>query len=338
MDAPPHFARFTAPVICAGEVLIDLIGDPPGLAGEVRHFIPRVGGAPANVACGLARLGIRSAFVGATGGDEFGEHCRRTLAGAGVETRYLRRIPEASTRLAVVTGPASDRSFRFYGQPAADELLTFSDMKPAIASEGCSAFYFGALPLASEPARSALLEAVNWTNHRPAPIPFCFDPNPRRAMFDAQPELKDLCCELVQLARIVKVSRSDLRVLSLTDIELVGLAPPDALVVITDGRHGCDYWIGRRHGFQAAFSLDPLDETGAGDAFMAALIARGVDSGFRFLSEDVEFAAAGGALATTTMGAFEAMPSRDQIENLINAVQREPAADQQSPGKSSSSS
>lgn len=328
----------TTPVICAGEVLIDLIGDPAGPAGEIRHFIPRVGGAPANVASGLARLGIRSAFVGTTGGDEFGELCRRTLAGAGVETRHLRRVPQASTRLAVITGPASDRSFRFYGRPAADELLTFVDLKAAIESEGCAALYFGALPLASEPSRTALLETVSWISRCPTPIPFCFDPNPRQSMFEVQPELTDLCRELIQQARIVKLSRSDLLVLGLTDAELVGLALLDALVVITDGRQGCDYWIDGRHGFQAAFPFDTIDETGAGDAFMAALIARGVVSGFHFAPEDIEFAAAGGALATTTMGAFEAMPSRDEIENVTKFVRGELPGDQCSPGNSSSSS
>lgn len=328
----------TVPVICAGEVLIDLIGDPAGPAGEIRHFIPRVGGAPANVASGLARLGIRSAFVGTTGGDEFGELCRRTLAGAGVETRHLRRVPEASTRLAVVTGPASDRSFRFYGQPAADELLTFDDLRAALETDGCTALYFGALPLAAEPSRSAMLTAVTRAGSRPEPIPFCFDPNPRRAMFEAQPRLLGICLELIQQARIVKVSRSDLLVLGLSDDELVGLALPDALVIVSDGRNGCRYWIDGRHGFQAAFPLDPIDETGAGDAFMAALIACGVDSDFHFAPKDIEFAAAAGALATTTIGAVEAMPLRDEIENVIKFVRGELSTDQCSPGNSSSSS
>lgn len=315
-------------VVCAGEILIDLIGEPPGPAGEVRHFTPRVGGAPANVAAGLARLGVRSSFVGVTGDDEFGDQCRRALAFAGVETQHLRRASGAPTRLAVVTGPAGNRAFRFYGQPVADELLAFADIKTAIEAGGCSALYFGALPLATEPSRTTLLKTVDWIGRLAEPLPFCFDPNPRGSMFAANPELHPLCRRLLGQARIIKVSRADLAVLGLEDAELVDLALPEALIVVTDGRHGCRYWIGGEPGFQPAFSAESLDETGAGDAFMAALIARGVGHEFRFQPDDIEFASAAGALATTRVGAIGAMPPTDEIARLTGIAAEKFSPDQ----------
>ncbi|HLI50540.1 MAG TPA: PfkB family carbohydrate kinase [Thermomicrobiaceae bacterium] len=310
----------TAPVICAGEVLIDLIGDPAGPVSEVRHFKPRIGGAPANVAAGLARLSVRAAFAGAAGDDEFGVLCREALVKAGVETRHLRTVTGTNTRLAIVTGPAQNRTFRFYGQPAADEHLTGADLLAALTCEGCAALYFGALPLASEPSRTAMLDGVAWTASRPEPVPFCFDPNPRRAMFEARPELRPLCHDLIGQARIVKVSRSDLKVLDLNADELPALARPGALVVISDGGNGCQFWIDGEPGYQRAFAVHPIDETGAGDAFMAALIARGVANDFQFAPDDMEFAAAAGALATSKMGAIAAMPSWGEIEKVVKMI------------------
>lgn len=306
----------TTPVVCAGEILIDLIGNPLGPASTVRHFDPRVGGAPANVAAGLVKLGVRASFAGTFGDDEFAELCRLALVQAGVQTHHLQRVAGANTRLAVVTGQASDRVFRFYGQPAADELLTSEHLRTTLASEGCAALYFGALPLATEPSRSAMLDGLAWTASQPIPIPFCFDPNPRSAVFEAQPELRQLCKNLLGKAAIVKVSRADLAVLELREAELLALTRPEALVVISDGRGGCRFWIDGEPGCQRALSVHSIDETGAGDAFMAALIARGVANNFQFASDDIEFAAAG-ALATTKLGAIGAMPAPDEIENLI---------------------
>ncbi|MDO8056857.1 MAG: PfkB family carbohydrate kinase, partial [Candidatus Hermodarchaeota archaeon] len=63
----------TPPVVCLGELLVDLIADKPGRLSEVSSFQKCPGGAPANVAVGIARLGTPCGFIGKVGADVFGK-------------------------------------------------------------------------------------------------------------------------------------------------------------------------------------------------------------------------------------------------------------------------
>src|SRR5436309_8982028 len=83
-------------VVCFGEALVDLLPDSRGRLRDCERFEVHSGGAPANVAVGLARLGKRVALAGAVGDDEFGHLLRRKLEGEGVELA-LRPTSEAKT-------------------------------------------------------------------------------------------------------------------------------------------------------------------------------------------------------------------------------------------------
>ena len=117
-------------LVCLGELLIDFVPTVQGQRlRQVALFEKAAGGAPANVAVGFSRLGGKSAFVGKVGADEFGHFLRETLAGAGVDTRYLLQTNEAQTGLAFVSLRADgDRDFMFYRHPAADMLLCTEEL------------------------------------------------------------------------------------------------------------------------------------------------------------------------------------------------------------------
>ena len=306
-------------VLCLGEIVIDLIGEPAGPLESTVAFVPRVGGAPANVAVGLSRLGVPARFVGSVGDDEFAEVALRRMAREGVGLNGIIRERGAQTRCAIVVGPAGGRSFTFYGHPAADGLLT-PEVATAPFGEDVAALYLGSLPLTVEPSRGALLAAARVASDRG--IPVCFDPNPRGAWWGKGEPARAALIDIAQLATVIKLSVQDLVYLGWERAEVRALAQGARLVVFTDGARGCEWWVDEQCEIVPPLVVESRDEVGAGDAFMAALIARGVAAGFRFTRADVEFAAVAGALATTVTGAMDAMPTREAVASALGRARR----------------
>src|ERR1051326_270879 len=110
--------------VCLGEALIDFVAGVSGVSLiECPAFRKAPGGAPANVAVGLARLGGETAFLGEVGEGPFGRFLEQTLAGAGVETRFMRFDADARTGLAFVSlQKDGERDFAFFRNPSADML------------------------------------------------------------------------------------------------------------------------------------------------------------------------------------------------------------------------
>src|SRR5437764_13192160 len=167
-----------ASVICLGEALIDFVADVHGVSIEdCPGFRKAAGGAPANVAVGVARLGRTSAFAGKVGEDPFGRFLERTLAENGVDTSPMRFDAEARTGLAFVSlMEDGERDFVFYRHPSADMRLR-PDELPQDLFDGARIFHFGSITLISEPSRSTTLEALR--RARSAGCRISFDPNLR---------------------------------------------------------------------------------------------------------------------------------------------------------------
>ena len=105
-------------VLCLGEILFDCLADQLGLKlEEVKSWTPYPGGAPANVACALVKLGTTAGFIGAVGEDEPGNALVKLLQDVGVDTTGVQRHPTAPTRQVYVTRDlAGDRTFAGFGQ------------------------------------------------------------------------------------------------------------------------------------------------------------------------------------------------------------------------------
>src|SRR5688572_27251996 len=112
-------------VVCMGELLIDFVALEHGVSvGEAYGFQKAPGGAPANVAVAVSRLGHEASFLGQVGDDPFGHYLAEVLSSEGVDVRGLRFSKEARTPLAFVSLTAEgERSFVFYRNPSADMLL-----------------------------------------------------------------------------------------------------------------------------------------------------------------------------------------------------------------------
>ena len=134
-------------VVSMGELLIDFVANEDGVTvGEASGFQKKPGGAPANVAVAVARLGLESGFIGQVGDDPFGHYLAGVLRDEGVDVGGLSFTSQARTMLAFVSlAEGGERSFNFYRHPSADMLMT-PDNIPLDALDEADAFTSAASP------------------------------------------------------------------------------------------------------------------------------------------------------------------------------------------------
>ena len=316
-----------ATVLCLGEALIDMVPTRTGVGlAQAETFVKAAGGAPANVAVGLARLGVSAGFIGCVGDDPFGRFVAETLAREGVATAALIAIGAAPTALAVVSlGTDGERDFLFYGHPAAHMMLAPANIDEAMIREA-QLLHFGSISLIAEPARAATLHAIDLAHRHGVRV--SFDANLRLGLWpDAEAAREGIALGLSR-ANVVKLSEDEVRFLQGDGCDLIEAAralwhPALEFMAVTRGRRGCLWLDTAQEGQQPGFPVLSIDTTGAGDAFTAGLLAglvahRDLDALDRAtLARIVRFAAAAGALSTTQRGAVPALPGRAAVEHLL---------------------
>lgn len=317
--------RSNATVLAIGEILIDLIASDDSTELEtVSSFDVRPGGAPANAAVALSRLGVPSAFCGVAGRDPFGSKLLATLRDEGVDSSRVRQDSELDTSLAFAWKDSrGDGHFRLLRM--ADSLLSPVDTENA-GIEHMAAIVVGSVSLAAEPSRSAIYRAVELA--RQASVPVCFDVNIRPTLWPQPDAMIKACSPLLEQSDLIKVSIDDARALfgPVADgAEAVRSISrfPARFAVITDGPRGS--WYAVRGGEQLvasehipAFSVKAIDPTGAGDAFTAATVSRLICNRWEGLSAaDIVYASAAGALATTRRGAMSSLPRQAEVQAFL---------------------
>ena len=312
-------------VVCIGELLIDFV--PTEAAenlGAVTAFRRAAGGAPANVAVGLARLGRSAAFMGMVGDDPFGRFLGETLADNGVDVSALGFTDRARTALAFVSlSEDGERDFMFYRHPSADMLFAPADVDHGLLGR-CRVVHFGSIGLIAEPSRSATLEAVS--AGRAAGTRISYDPNLRLPLWpDAGAAASGLRLGLSH-ADLVKISEDEVAFLTGEAEPLRGARVlwTDATwaMVVTLGAAGCLIVTERAHRHVPGFATTVVDTTGAGDAFMAGFLA-GVltaddpEPDIDHLVQIARTACAVGALTVADRGAIPSLPTRAQVEAFL---------------------
>lgn len=314
-------------VVCMGELLIDFGAIETGVSvGEASGFIKAPGGAPANVAVAVKRLGLDSAFIGQVGDDSFGHYLAGVLTENGVDTSGLRFSDQARTALAFVSLKTDgERSFEFYRHPSADMLLTPDDINYSLL-DSASAFHFGSISLIGEPSRSATLAAAAYALEHGALI--SYDPNLRRALWDSDEAARDGMMLGFPYASIVKISDDELDFLTGGDVYTLW-REHTRLIVVTKGKDGsCAYTRNGTFLLAEAQGVKAIDTTGAGDSFMAALLVKLLTAPNRDelledatrLGDVLHFANTVGALTTTRRGAIPALPTLEEVEARLHTA------------------
>ena len=302
-------------VLSFGELLIDFVALEMGVAvGNASGFVKAPGGAPANVAAAVARLGYSSAFMGQVGDDPFGRHLAAVLVAEHVNIAGLTFSQEARTALAFVSNTADgDRSFMFYRHPSADMLMTPADVDTALI-DACSAFHYGSITLIHEPAASALIMALD---HALAAEKFIsYDPNLRLPLWENAAAAKAGMLRGLEYANLLKISEEELEFLT-GDADVAPLwRDRMALICVTYGAKGAV--LHTRDGStieHGGYPVSAIDTTGAGDAFVAAMLIGILQDrdGYRGrLPEILDFANAVGALTCLQKGAIPSLPTMSQ--------------------------
>ncbi|MBT2050515.1 aminoimidazole riboside kinase [Enterobacter asburiae] len=284
-----------------GDAVVDLLPDGEG------RLLQCPGGAPANVAVGIARLGGQSAFIGRVGDDPFGRFMAKTLADEKVDVKSMRLDPAHRTSTVVVDlDDHGERSFTFMVRPSADLFLESADLPTFSAGEW---LHVCSIALSAEPSRSATFEAM--AAIREAGGYVSFDPNIRPDLWPDENALRRCLEQALQSADVVKLSVEELAFLT-GNVEVnVGLDAlmarcPARLVLVTQGKEGVIAWHDGAVKHYPATPVECVDTTGAGDAFVAGLLyglAAGQD-----LTPVIALAQRCGALATTAKGAMTALP------------------------------
>lgn len=308
-----------------GELLIDFVALESGVTvGEASGFIAAPGGAPANVAAAVARLGVASAFMGQVGDDPFGRRLGQVLAGLGVDTRGLCYSTAARTMLAFVSLAADgDRSFVFYRHPSADMLMTPADVNADVIAAS-RIFHYGSITLISEPSRSATLAAIGLAARHGLIV--SYDPNLRLSLWpDAETARAGLIAGLDH-CHFLKISDDEVRFLTGGDDPAPLWRPQMRLIAVTSGPNGCALYLpGAAPVIVPGFGVQAVDTTGAGDSFVAAMLIGLLERGGFDGLTDSELAAMGryanavGAIATARKGAIPAMPDRAAVQHFLAA-------------------
>jgi fructokinase len=300
-------------VLCFGEALVDLLPDRRGKLRDCERFSVHSGGAPANVAVGLSRLGLRAAFCGVVGDDEFGHLLDRKLRDEGVETQF-RFVREARTGLwFVALDERGERTFFSPGGPdSADKMVTEEDALAA-PLDRARWLHCGSSCHIRPDAQRALRRVVERAHS--ASVRISFDPNVRAHLWRDLRDLRALCESVFPMCTMVKLSDDECEAcVGERDSERAARRLRDAgvqFVCITRGERGASVLRGDRWFHTAALTVEVADTTGAGDGFVAGLLsrlARNPDPTDEMLQSALELGCFVGSSVCTRLGAVAGLP------------------------------
>ncbi|MFY9994075.1 MAG: aminoimidazole riboside kinase [Leclercia sp.] len=291
-----------------GDAVVDLLPDGEG------RLLQCPGGAPANVAVGVARLGGESGFIGRVGDDPFGRFMRQTLIDENVDVQSLSVDAQQRTSTVVVElQPDGERAFTFMVRPSADLFLQPQDLPAFHQGEW---LHTCSIALSAEPSRTTTFQAMDAVKQAGGFV--SFDPNIRTDLWQDALVLLDCLSRALRKADMVKLSREELAFLTGHHAVEKGLSHlvehyALSMVLVTLGKEGVVVWHNGQLTAYSAPVVKSVDTTGAGDAFVAGMLY-GLASGASDFAAIIALAQRCGALATTAKGAMTALPYRHDLD------------------------
>ncbi|NDJ78674.1 MAG: carbohydrate kinase [Chloroflexi bacterium] len=319
-------------VLCIGEALIDFVSRERGKTLiSAAQYTAATGGAPANVAAGLAKLGRDARMVATVGDDTFGRKIAHDLAEVGVDCAFRYDAEHFTTLAFVKQGTGGDRDFEF-ASGAHDYLLP--EQVQAGDVQSAQVLHFGSISFRSAVSRETTLKAIHLA--REAGVVCSCDPNWRADLWEDANAGRSAMLEAVGHADILKISDADLVFLCPECAEeeedfseaLGKIGFQGRLAAVTLGPAGAWYRAGDRMGkVSAPRILVVVETTGSGDAFAATLLDSLMTHGLDIASipDDtlrtlVQRACAAGALTATGYGAIPSLPTPEDIDAMLRMV------------------
>lgn len=308
-------------VLSVGRISVDLYAVEPnvGFDGQ-QSFQKSVGGSPTNVAVAAAQLGRRVGLATKVGDDQFGEYVRTRLAGWGVETDFVgvQRGGQTPLALAALTPPESPTVIFYRGPAAPDTTLEVDDV-PADVVAGARILWISQGSLAQGTTAEACLK---WMETRSRNQHTILDLDYRPALWPYADDARAMATRAIGLSTIVVGNRDECEI-------AVGTSDPDSaadrlleagvqLAIIKLGADGVLLVSPTERVLITAIPITLVCGLGAGDAFGGAL-CHGLLSGWT-LPDIGEFANAAGAYVSTKLTCADAMPTVDEVTELMGAA------------------
>ncbi|MBN2322853.1 MAG: carbohydrate kinase [Spirochaetes bacterium] len=320
-------------IVSIGEALIDFLSiDREVSLEETSGFTVAPGGAPANLAAAVSKLGGSSGFIGKVGMDAFGRKIRDTLLHTGVDVEHLVLDRSVNTTLAFIAVKRnSEPDFMFFRRHCgADLALRRSEIDEGYVSES-RVLHFGSLSFTGEPLGAATERAIAFA--RGAGRIVTYDPNLRPSLWESMEQAKARITGGLEYADIVKCTQEEMEFITDTNDLLKGtnsiMKYGPRMVIMTRGGESCFFNNGDVSFEFPTYEVKCVDTTGAGDAFFGGVLVNLVDMMKKDLpvfdidretaERIMRFACACGAITVTKKGVIPALPTRAEVEVFLES-------------------
>ncbi|MGW9684376.1 carbohydrate kinase family protein [Flagellimonas sp. 2504JD1-5] len=312
-------------VFCVGELLIDFVAEKQGSdLSKAITFTKKAGGAPANVACAISKLGGASFFIGSVGNDPFGQFLLNVLKAQRVDVSMAQTSDTFTTLAFVSLAEDGERDFVF--NRGADRELTYDpalrkNFKGNLMHLGAATALLGGD--LEKTYGKYLFDALT------KEMFISFDPNFRQDLWKGnEQQFIKKCMPFVEKSHLCKFSLEEAQILSgKQDVHEACETLHDIgaqIITVTLGKEGTLLSLDGLKTMVPSISVKPVDTTGAGDAFIGCLLYQianldnfdQVLENHDLLVKMVEKANKAGAITTTNYGAIVALPTKSELEAL----------------------
>ncbi|MEV4641855.1 5-dehydro-2-deoxygluconokinase [Actinoplanes sp. NPDC049548] len=305
-------------VLTMGRIGVDLYPQQIGVSlREVRTFEKFLGGSPTNVAVAAARYGRRSAVITRTGEDPFGEWIHDALRGFGVDDRYVSVVPGPPTPVTFCEiFPPDDFPLYFYRYPKAPDLEIAESELDLDAVRTAEIFWVTGTGLCQEPSRTATLTALRERGRAGITV---LDLDYRAMFWESREEARRWIQEALPYATVAVGNLDEcFTAVGVREPRKAAAALHDMGVELAVVKQGPEGVLASRAGEEVQAPPIPVDVVnglGAGDAFGGAL-CHGLLAGWE-LAEIMRFCNAAGAIVASRLACADAMPTEDEVRELL---------------------
>ena len=282
-------------VICPGEALIDFVSSDIGKnIKNTGTFVKKAGGAPANVAAAISKLGVEAYFCGTVGNDAFGDFLEETFKRNNINTSLMFKLEGHNTTFAFVSLMENgERDFEFARD--ADSCLDCDMINTDL--DEFDLYHFGsATAFLDGELKNTYYKLKEYALNNNKII--SFDANYRESLFsDKKEEFIKSSIDFIKDSNIVKLSEEEVFLISGKDGALVATKEYKEVI--------------------KTIPMQMKDATGAGDAFIGAVISQILINSNKDIRDIVRYANIVGGMTTTKVGALESIPTSDEVNDFI---------------------
>lgn len=306
--------------VIVGRAGMDMFPDPPGTkTEEATHFASALGGSAANTAAGICKLGGRAALVTSVSDDSIGRYCLNQLDRYGVDRTFVKSVGgEARNSLAVYESRVKDHQTVIYRNGAADFQMTKDDIE-AVDFGRFGALITAGTVFAAEPSRGAAFHAFD--RAKQAGLPIIFDVDYRPYSWPSAKVAEEILSRAGEQADMIVGNDEEFGFMAGSVDKGLDkareLAATSATIVIYKmGEHGAITLANGKEHRSGIFRTEALKPTGAGDSFMAGMMAS-LATGHS-LDDSVLRGSACAAITVSKPGCAPAMPDPETLETFLN--------------------